>query len=242
MGFFSSIVRFVKNVVKSILGTIAKWMNSLFGSPVVAALAMLIIGICCMGVGAFMVFVNNPLLLLAPGTAWFMASLIVNALVQIVSLVCPSLGRALGYAFGLFSFFTAGFNMYTLITEKTWTGLTLMSTMFCGAASMTSTDLLAIFTYVTSLSYVLLVASLAAGVDENGNPIDPYAQAFVDGFFAVPEVVADVADDVVSTALDSVWGWALLAVGAYFVITDDKKKDGSQTTSKPKTPVAEGVR
>lgn len=49
MGFFSSIVKFVKNVIKSVLGAIAKFFNSIFGSPIIAALAMFVVGFLLMG-------------------------------------------------------------------------------------------------------------------------------------------------------------------------------------------------
>lgn len=241
MGFFSSIVRFVKNIVKSILGAIAKFMNSVFGSPIIAALAMLLIAVICF-CPTFMLFVNNPLLILAPGSSWMMASLIVNALVQVVTLICPSLGRALGYAFGIFSFITAGFNIYALVTEGTWSGLTVLSSLASGLIDVSESVCMQYLLYATALSWTLLMTSLADGVDENGNPKGEFAKAFVDGFFVIPEVVADVADTAVDSITSSIWGWALAAVGVYYVATRPASKTQSTTTRTRELVEADGTR
>lgn len=215
MGFFSSIVKFVKNIVRTVLGAIAKFMNSVFGSPVIAALAMLVLAVCLIGPMAFAEFLANPVLLLTPGTGWLLASLIANVLIQVVTLVCPSLGRALGYAFGLLSFFIGGLNLYTMYSNGTWTGMSLLATWTSGIVDLTATDMYAIFAIASLTSWTALMAGLAEGVDAQGNPKNAFVQGYVDGFFAVPGVAGDIADAAVSSATDSFVGLLALAGACY---------------------------
>lgn len=208
MGFFSSIVNFVKSVVKAVFGFVARFMNSVFGSPVVAALAMLVLAICFIGPLAFMEYVTTPSLLLAPGKGWLLASLIANAVIQVVTLICPQIGRALGYAFGILSFVIGGLDLYSLISGGGWSGMSILSTLASGTSglevggyTLLATDMFAIFAIATVTSWLALVTAAAEGTDEQGNPKSPYAAAFIDGFFAVPEVVAEGVDTAISATL-----------------------------------------
>lgn len=234
MGFFSSIVNFVKNVVKAVFGFVAKFMNSVFGSPVIAALAMLVLAICFIGPAAFMSFVSNPALLLVPGEGWILASLISNVLIQVLTLVCPSVGRAIGYAFGILSFIIGGMNIYSLYQTGGWSGLSMLSTwtsgmggLEIGGYTLLATDMYAIFSIATLTSWLALVTAAADGTDSQGNPKSAYARAFVDGFFAVPEVVAGGADSATS-ALFGTASTAILWIGAgllgYAYLSSDKTK------------------
>lgn len=243
MGFFSSIVNFVKSVVKAVFGFVAKFMNSVFGSPVVAALAMLVLAICFIGPAAFMSFVSNPALLLVPGEGWILASLISNVLIQVLTLVCPSVGRAIGYAFGILSFIIGGMNIYSLYQTGGWSGLSMLSTwtsgmggLEIGGYTLLATDMYAIFAIATITSWLALITAAAEGTDAQGNPKSAYARAFVDGFFAVPEVVADGAD----AATGALFGKAsntLLLIGAgllgYAYLSSSKTKVGVTIPSAP---------
>lgn len=215
MGFFSSIVKFVKNVVKAVLGAIAKFMNSVFGSPVIAALAMLVLAICPMGVPTFMMYMSNPILLLATNTGFLLLSLIANVLIQVVSLVCPELGKALGYAFGLFSLFICGLNLYTLVENGTWTGTTLLANFCSGIIDMPVAKMADMFLWINVTGTLAMVTGLAEGVDSQGNPKSAFTAAYVDGFFAPLEVVADAADGALDTLTSSLFGWVAIAAGCF---------------------------
>lgn len=226
MGFFSSIVNFVKNVVKSVLGAIARFMNSVFGSPVIAALAMLVLAICMMGVSTFMMYMNNPVLLLSNTAGFLLLSLMANVLIQVVSLVCPELGKALGYAFGLFSIFMLGLNLYTLVENGTWTGATLLANLTSGLIDVPTAKLADLFIWLNVAGTLAMVTGLAEGVDASGNPKSAYTAAYIDGFFAPAESVAGVADDALGALTSTVTGWLMIAAGCfvtYKVITAPRR-------------------
>lgn len=223
MGFLSSIIDFVKGVVKSILNSIAKFMNAVFGSPIVAALAMFVIGFCLVGPASFSEFLSNPLLYISPIAAPIMFALTANVIITIVTAICPDLGKALGYVIGIISFVMTGFSLYALATKGSFAGAAVFATAFSTyLPALTIMELESIFLMVTVLSWTTLITSLASGVDDEGNFISPYAQGYVDGYFAVPEVVAEVADSALESVFSNLLPWVLVGFGAWYVLTKSK--------------------
>lgn len=210
MGIFSSIVSFVKNVVKAIVNAIASIINGIFGSPLVAALAMFVIAFILTGPGAFALLLENPILFLAQYP--ILAAATCNLITAVATAIDPQFGRVVGYVMGIVSFVLIGMNTYTFLTEGTFTGAQLATCFLGSALNVSSQTLLATFTFLTAFSWMSFVTNLAAG--ENS----PYVTGFVDGLFAVPEAAASVADAAVDGVLGAASGalsWLLIAAGVY---------------------------
>lgn len=225
MGFFSSIINFLKDVVKSVLGAIARIFHGVFGSTTVAALAMFVIGFMLMGPASFATLISNPVLFLSQCltlTCFIGTAMVLGGTLAMISAFCPKLGQALGFIFGLIGFF---YTTLTLLTNF-WPAFaqsaiytSLMGADFFGVGMTTWIEY---FTLANAVGTAALIASLAEGVDEAGNLRSPYAQAYVDGVFAIPVVVAEVADAAVSAVADAIsdsfWLFAAIGVGAYFLL------------------------
>jgi len=211
MGFFSSIVNFIKDVIHSIVSFISDVVGSVFGNsplaPVLVALSIL----------AIAVWIAGPALIadLLTTTPWdlleffpTLCAYAANAIVAIVTLVMPEFGRALGFITGIASFILA------LPTIATWSGLThsftaenLFLTLF-GLTSLTSAQALSLFDAFGTFTTLAFVTAATGGPD------NPFIQGYIDGFFALPVVVAAAVDSSLSSAGSVMW-LALGLAGMY---------------------------
>lgn len=207
MGFFSKIVKFIKDVIKDIVSAIAKLFNGIFGSPIVAALAMFVIGFMIMGPLAFQAMVANPVAFLSQTmtlTMFVATSMVVGGALSLISAICPPLGKVLGFVFGLLSFINMGLQIANFFYPQL--AQNLMVQQLLGLGTYQGTAIANWFSIANAIGTATFLASLAEGVDENGDPQSAFVRGWVDGLLAVPEVVGDVADGVVDAATDAIGG------------------------------------
>lgn len=217
MGFFSKAIGFIKKLIKSILGAIAKLFNDIFGSPLVAALAMFVVGFMLMGPMAFQTLLTNPVAFLSQCmslTLFVATSLVIGGALAAISAVCPGLGKALGFVFGLLSFIMIGLQVLTMFYPNIANVLLVQQVLGVGAYEFSM--LAEYISLAGGVGTVMTLAALAEGVDANGDPKSAYLGGLIDGFLTIPEVVADAADSVVSSASSSLASLAAWAIGGYF--------------------------
>lgn len=231
MGFFSSIVRFVKNVFSAVLGVIARFMNSIFGSPIIAALVLFLVTWWICGPMAFSMMWENPLVYALSSTkGYFFTMMFANLVTQVVSAVCPQLGKALGFVVGIVSLCLGGMNIYDFITNGTWNGGVTFFTLTADLGMEMAPEIaLKAFSWMSTFSIVTLGTSLAAGTDENGQFNSEFARGYVDGVFAPVEFVAEVVDGGISAATDSLFNvllWCGLGyVGYKYLSSAGERRD-----------------
>lgn len=216
MGFFSSIVRFVKNVVSAVLSAIARFMNSVFGSPIVAALVLFLVTWWFAGPLAFQMLWANPVAYIATAEGYFFTMMLGNLITTLATAISPQLGKAIGFAVGLVSFVMMGMNIQSLYTNGTWNGAAVFSKLCSSVGVETAkASLETMFSLVSGYTITALATSLAAGVNSDGSFKSSYAQAYINGFFAPAELVAEGVDSAVSAATSSIGNILLLVGGAY---------------------------
>lgn len=214
MGFFSKIFDAVKNVFKRVLGAIAKFFSKVFGSPLIAALAMFIVSWMCAGFPIWAMFMNNPVLFLLEYPALCAAAL--NVVMQVVASVVPSFRPVVAKIMGCVSFILLAVGVVSYLqTDQLFNSATYLSNTF-GIAGESAFYFESYFTFVSMLTTYDFVSGMAAGVDSD------YINAWIDGFMAVPGAVADVADAAVEGVTDSVSSflvWVGLGLGVYWLAT-----------------------
>lgn len=225
MGFFSSIISFVKKVISSVLTAIAKLFNGVFGSPIVAALAMFVVGFMVMGPAAFAAFASNPLLYLSQCltlTMFVGTNLVLGGIIGAISALCPDLGKVLGFAFGLISFFMGGFTILELFRPDLAAQLASYAFSSLTIAGVDAAVMLGYLQTANAIGTAALLAGLMAGTNADGSFKSPIVDGYVDGVIFVPEIVADVADTVVeaaTTSLSTLIGFGVLAWVGYKAFT-----------------------
>lgn len=226
MGFFSSIWNAIRSVFVSVIKAIAKVFNSVFGSPLVAALAMFVVAFMTAGVG-LTALLANPALLLTSGS--FLAAATVNVILQLITLVAPDFGQFLGKVFGVVSFILMAMGIYVWVTDAAVnTGTWLYSTV--GSFGLSSAaELQNWVVFISMVSAANTVSGMSAGPDSN------YVKAWTNGFLAIPdkgvEIVDDVASGVLKAASSSLIGLAALAVGGYFAFKYVTRTDSEKAQS-----------
>lgn len=219
MGLFSGIVKWVKKVIKSVLTAIAKLFNGIFGSPLIAALAMFIVGFMVMGPAAFAAFASNPLLYLSQCLTLTMmvgTSMVLGGIVGAISAICPDLGKVLGFAFGIISFMMTGFMILDFFNPAFAAQLASYTISGLSTVGLNASMVLGYMQTANAVGMAALVAGLMAGTNSDGSFKSTYVDGYVDGTFFIPEKVAEVADDIVETATSSIWSLFGLA-GAGFL-------------------------
>lgn len=230
MGFFSSIVDFVKSVVSSIVTAIANLFKGVFGSSKLASLALAAFVLAC-------VILQPQLLAALLESPWMFliehpiyAAMLSSAITTAASAYCPALGRMLGYVFGVISFIATGINVYNW-----YTGGELFAKNYAAAAIGMYLDvdmvvLISVFEFATVYSMTNFALALADGPDS------PYLKGFLDGFFVIPEKIADAADGAIESATSSLLSllmWCGLGYVGYKVVTKDDTKVVVQNAQEP---------
>lgn len=220
MGFFSSLFDFIKDFISTVIAAVA----SIFGGGptgvLIATLAVLVISFVLIQPAAWATLMNSPWLFLTQHS--ILAGLVVNAMIQVVSILIPDLGRALGYVIGIVSFLMTGltvleyFDLYLVAPEV------LLDRILPASLGLTVAEVDALYMAFTTLSLSLTVTALVTTGDV------PYAQGLIDGFFAIPEGVAGVVDTVIDVAFASVSSAlsSILIIGAlaYFALQPGAQK------------------
>lgn len=218
MGFFSSVVRFVKKVVSAVLGAIAGFMNSVFGSPIVAALVLFVVSWWFAGPAAFTMLWANPVVYITSSLQGFVFTMMLgNLITTLATAISPKLGKIMGYAVGMISLFMTGMDVYSFMTSGVWNGAATFSALLAKVGVTTEALVLeTMFKLASGYAFVSLATSLAAGTNSDGSFKSPYARGYVDGFFAPVEAVAGALDTGLSSAGSSL-GKLLLWIGAGFL-------------------------
>lgn len=218
MGLFSGIVSWVKKVIKSVLTAIAKLFNGIFGSPLIAALAMFVVGFMVMGPAAFAAFAGNPLLYLSQCLTLTMmvgTSMVLGGIVGAISAVCPDLGKVLGFAFGIISFLMTGFMVLEFFNPAFAAQLASYTVSGLSTVGLNASMVLGYMQTANAVGMAALVAGLMAGTNSDGSFKSSFVDGYVDGTFFIPEKVAEVADEVVETATSSIWGFVGMAAAVF---------------------------
>lgn len=230
MGFFSSIFKAIKSIFSRVLTAISKLFSRVFGSPIVAALAIFVITWMIVGPAGTLLtdFLANPVLYLIASP--FLASAAVNLILEVIYLIAPEFRTVMAKVFGVMSFVFIALGAWQFLQ----TGQVFLSAQFLaqhiGTFGLTVAEYTYWFAFVSALNYMQFASGLSAGPD------DEYIEAWLDGFMAIPDVAGDAADSiidgVVEVASSSLASFLGLAVIGYF---------GWKALTKPESAKAEIV-
>lgn len=219
MGFFSPIFKAISNIFKSVMQSISKLFSEVFGSPLIAALAVFVVAWMCAGFPAWQVFLESPWMFLTSSP--FLAAAAMNVVFEIIAAISPDFRQFLGKLFGFISFLLLAINIGAFLAT---------GQLFNGAVWMTSTlglagESAAVFTwcfeFISMLTTANFVSGMSAGVGSG------YAEAWVQGFMTVPVVIGEIADSVTDAVLAPASNLLLLGVaglGLYWALNSDKKQ------------------
>lgn len=214
MGFFSSIFKAIKSIFSRVLTAISKLFSKVFGSPIVAALAIFVVTWMIVGPAAttFAEFLANPVLYLTASP--FLASAAVNLILETIYLIVPEFRTVMAKVFGVMSFVFVALGAWQFLQ----TGQVFLSAQFLaqhiGTFGLTVAEYTYWFAFVSSLNYMQFTSGMSADPDAE------YIKAWLDGFMAIPEVAGDAADSViggvVEVASSSLASFLALAAIGYF--------------------------
>lgn len=204
MGFFSSIFKAISDIFKSVMQTISKFFSKVFGSPLVAALAVFVVAWMCAGFPAWQVFLESPWLFLTSSP--FLAAAAMNVVFEIIAAISPDFRQFLGKLFGFISFLLLAINIGAFLTTGQLFNAAAWTTSILGLASESAAVFAWCFEFISMLTVANFVSGMSAGVDSG------YAEAWVDGFMTVPVVIGEVIDSAVNAAFRSTSNLLLLGL------------------------------
>lgn len=198
MGFFSSIWKAIKSIIRSVLNSVAKLFNKVFGSPVVAALAMFIVAWCIFG-PAEALWQNlwrNPWLYLTQSPILMAAA--VNVVITILSELIPSFAEWMAKIMGFVSFVLLALGAWQFLT----TGKLFIDTIWL--ASKIGSFGLSMETFNVFFQVLVWYNTISFATGLSYGPDSQFIKGWIDGFSAVPDVVVEVVDSTVDGVLSAV--------------------------------------
>lgn len=225
MGFFSSIFDAIKSIFKKVLSAIAKIFGRVFGSPLVAALAIFVVAWMITGPAAFSLteFMSSPILFLTASPYLFAAT--VNLLFEVLYLACPDFRMTMAKIFGALSFVMLALGAWQFLTGGSLFVQSTFLYQHLGSFGLTIAEFEYWFAFISMLNTAQFISGLSCGPDSD------YVSAWVDGFMAVPVAVGDIVDEGVDTLISGVSdsiGSLLLTLGACYLgfkMLTDKKQE-----------------
>lgn len=225
MGFFSSVFDAIKSIFKKVLSAIAKVFGRVFGSPIVAALAIFVVAWMITGPAAFSLaeFMSSPVLFLTASPYLFAAT--VNLLFEVLYLVCPDFRMTMAKIFGALSFILLALGVWQFVTGGSLFVQSTFLYQHLGSFGLTIAEFEYWFAFVSMLNTGQFVSGLSCGPDSD------YVSAWVDGFMAVPVAAGNVVDEGVDVLIDGVSssvGSLLITLGACYLgfkmLTDTRQE------------------
>lgn len=219
MGFFSSIFKAVSDIFRSVMQSISKLFSKVFGSPLIAALAVFVVAWMCAGFPAWQVFLESPWMFLTSSP--FLAAAAMNVVFEIIAAISPDFRQFLGKLFGFISFLLLAINIGAfLATGQLFNGAVWMTSIL-GLAGESVAVFAWCFEFVSMLTMANFVSGMSAGVSSG------YAEAWVESFMTVPVVIGEVVDGVTDTIVDSasnLLALGLAGLGLYWALSSGEKK------------------
>lgn len=228
MGFFSSLFNSIKSFFKRIILKISEFLSDVFGSPLVASMAIFVISWVILGPTGGMlqsVLTGSASLVGAQVAVAFVMkyafySMIANAILAVLP---ESFTRALGKAAGFMFIVTVALAAMGVYHPE-WLGLSLDTSQpiwaqFIDSYTAITEKLFGAGVFGAAASNIITSVMTTSFALSLTNP--EFASGFVDGMLIPLEVVADVADETVSLASDtlaSLLPYALFGLGAFWLV------------------------
>lgn len=209
MGIFGSIWKAVKSVFQSVMQAIAKLFDKVFGSPLVASLAMFVIAFCIVvmfppGGSVLGAFLESPVNFILSSPLLMAAC--VNVILSTFLTVFPEYSGFIGKVMGFVSFVLLAcgvlswYNGVGFFHTATWLSNVL------GAWGIPASSVAYWWSFATYLSWM----TFASG--SSGDQGAAFVNAWVDGFVYIPGKVVSTIDKAASAA--SSWMWDIAIYGA----------------------------